>query len=83
MMELLHKFPLADLFVPDKMNVAAIGNLVPQLHLHHVARFKDDKAWPRSVWGVHPAEEYSEKELKSVASRLRSALAGEDFKPLK
>lgn len=74
---------MADLFVPDKMNVAAIGNLVPQLHLHHVARFKDDKAWPRSVWGVHPAEEYSEKELKSVASRLRSALAGEDFKPLK
>ncbi|MBR9908879.1 MAG: HIT domain-containing protein [Gammaproteobacteria bacterium] len=73
---------MADLFVPDKMNVAALGNLVPQLHLHHVARFKSDKAWPGSIWGVHPPAKYTDKELKTLVSRLCSALAGDDFKQL-
>lgn len=71
---------MADLFVPDKMNVAALGNMVPQLHLHHVARFKTDKAWPGSIWGVHPPAEYPEQKLESLVSRLRSALAGDDFR---
>ena len=70
---------MADLFVPDKMNVAALGNRVPQLHLHHVARFRNDKAWPGSIWGVHAPASYSKKDLQSMVSRLRSALAGEDF----
>ena len=70
---------MADLFVPDKMNVAALGNLVPQLHLHHVARFKTDKAWPKSIWGAHPPGEYAKKDLQALVARLRSALAGEDF----
>lgn len=39
---------------PDKINVAALGNLVPQLHLHHVARFSTDKAWPGPIWGLIP-----------------------------
>ncbi|MGA9572950.1 MAG: diadenosine tetraphosphate hydrolase [Lysobacterales bacterium] len=43
----------------DKLNVAAIGNLVPQLHLHHVVRFKTDRAWPSPVWGRFPAVSYS------------------------
>lgn len=38
-------------FHADKMNVAALGNLVPQLHLHHIARFRSDPAWPGPVWG--------------------------------
>lgn len=70
---------MADLFVPDKMNVAALGNMVPQLHLHHVARFKDDAAWPKPVWGMVDAKAYTEDELEERVSRLRSALAGESF----
>lgn len=70
---------MADLFVPDKMNVAALGNMVPQLHVHHVARFKDDVAWPKPVWGVVDAKAYTDSELEERVSRLRSALAGESF----
>lgn len=70
---------MADLFVPDKMNVAALGNMVPQLHLHHVARFKDDAAWPGPMWGKAPAKAFSESDLTKRVSRLRSALAGDDF----
>ena len=39
-------------FKPDKMNVGALGNMVPQLHIHLIARFKTDEAWPKPVWGV-------------------------------
>ena len=42
---------MAVLFAADKINVATIGNVVPQLHMHHVARFKSDAAWPGPVWG--------------------------------
>lgn len=42
----------------DKLNLAALGNLVPQLHLHHVVRYKTDDAWPAPVWGRHPAKAY-------------------------
>ena len=44
---------------PDKLNVAAIGNLVPQLHIHVVARFRSDPAWPAPVWGRTPPRPYS------------------------
>ncbi|GLR70223.1 HIT domain-containing protein [Agaribacter marinus] len=46
------------LFEPVKMNIAAIGNMVPQLHIHHVARYKNDKAWPAPIWGKHPMQAY-------------------------
>src|SRR3546814_13562644 len=42
---------LRDAFVPFKLNVAALGNLVPQLHVHVIARFETDPAWPAPVWG--------------------------------
>jgi diadenosine tetraphosphate (Ap4A) HIT family hydrolase len=70
---------MADLFVPDKMNVAVLGNVVPQLHMHHVARFRTDAAWPGPVWGAHPPKAYTETELSGRVSRLRRALAGGDF----
>lgn len=54
--------------LPDKLNVAAIGNLVPQLHLHVVARFTDDDEWPRPVWGLGEARPYSPMAL---AARIR------------
>lgn len=70
---------MADVFVPDRMNVAALGNVVPQLHVHHVARFKTDPAWPKPIWGVVEAKAFTEEELGERVARLRSALAGEDF----
>lgn len=48
---------------PDKLNVAAIGNKVPQLHLHHIARFSHDPVWPDPVWGKLPAQPLSEDEV--------------------
>ena len=72
---------MAALFSPDKMNVGALGNLVPQLHLHHVARFENDPAWPGPVWGAVPAKPYTAKALGERMSRLRNALAGDDFTP--
>lgn len=50
---------LIALFQPDKLNIAAIGNLVPQLHIHHVARFRTDPAWPGTVWGRERGAPYS------------------------
>ena len=62
------------LFSPDKMNVAAIGNMVPQLHLHHVARFTSDIAWPAPVWGFAPSAAYDAKILESTVKRIRKGL---------
>ncbi len=70
---------MADLYVPDKINVAALGNMVPQLHVHHIARFKRDLAWPSPVWGMAEPSQYSEDALNDRLEHLRSALAGEDF----
>lgn len=53
-------------FQPDKLNVAALGNMVPQLHLHHIARFSADPAWPAPVWGKCMAVPYSEAELATI-----------------
>ncbi|GAB1259002.1 HIT domain-containing protein [Aurantivibrio plasticivorans] len=73
---------MADLFVPDKMNVAAIGNKVAQLHVHHVARFKTDPAWPGPIWGADIEPKcYGEEELRALCDRFKSALAGDDFTP--
>ena len=62
-------------FKPQKLNVAALGNVVPQLHVHVIARFNDDIAWPRPVWGMATAQPYSTEELVSRIERLRAALA--------
>lgn len=53
-------------FDGDKMNIAALGNIVPQLHLHHVVRYHDDAAWPSPVWGALPAKAYTEESLNDV-----------------
>ena len=51
-------------FNADKMNVAALGNVVPQLHIHHIVRYKTDIAWPAPVWGAFPTKAYSDEEIK-------------------
>jgi diadenosine tetraphosphate (Ap4A) HIT family hydrolase len=57
-------------FNADKLNVAAIGNLVPQLHIHHVARFRDDSAWPAPVWGRFEPNVYTAESLAILLERL-------------
>ncbi|MDO2949402.1 HIT domain-containing protein [Aeromonas simiae] len=63
---------------PDKINVGALGNLVPQLHLHHVARFACDAAWPGPIWGAKPPQPYSEAQLEPQVALWRERLAGVD-----
>ena len=67
---------LAKLFGADKMNIAAIGNLVPQLHIHHVVRYKTDKAWPAPIWGKFDAVPYTEMQLDDILTRINNALDG-------
>ena len=57
-------------FNADKMNVAALGNVVPQLHVHHIVRYVNDIAWPAPVWGAYPAKNYTDSELKKRTERL-------------
>lgn len=70
---------MVSLFDPDKLNVGALGNRVPQLHLHHVARFEQDPAWPGPVWGKLPPKAYTETALEHMSQKLRHALAAADF----
>ena len=65
---------MEQVFMPDKMNVAAIGNMVPQLHVHHVARFKHDAVWPKPIWGATPAIDYEPSQLNQRLQQLRGAL---------
>ncbi len=58
----------------DKLNVAALGNVVAQLHVHVIARRHDDPAWPKPVWGAVPATAYGEGEAEALARRLAAAL---------
>ncbi|MGY3892288.1 HIT domain-containing protein [Aeromonas enterica] len=68
---------------PDKINVAALGNLVPQLHLHHVARFTTDRAWPGPIWGAHPSLPHDEASLQQEAASWRLKLGNlAGFSPL-
>lgn len=64
---------LRELFSPDKLNVAAIGNLVPQLHVHHVARFRTDSEWPAPVWGRGTAQPYEVAERTRRIEALQQA----------
>ena len=67
---------LASLFLPDKLNIAMLGNIVAQLHIHHVARFKTDVSWPGPIWGAAPAGEYEASVLQQRLESMRNALPG-------
>ncbi len=68
---------LKDAFVADKMNIAALGNVVSQLHMHVVARRRDDAAWPAPVWGRQPTAPYTGLQLQLMRERLRLVLAND------
>ena len=66
---------LQALYAADKINVAALGNMVAQLHIHVVARHTGDAAWPKPVWGAVPAVPYGAAALAARLAELRAALA--------
>ena len=57
-------------FDGEKLNVAALGNMTPQLHVHHIVRYSHDVAWPAPIWGKHPMTPYDETGLHEVRERL-------------
>jgi diadenosine tetraphosphate (Ap4A) HIT family hydrolase len=59
----------------DKLNIAALGNAVPQLHVHVIARFWSDPAWPGPGWGAGEAVAYEDDEGDRLAAAIRAALA--------
>ena len=65
---------LMSLFKGDKLNVAALGNVVSQLHIHHVVRYKRDLVWPAPVWGKCSAKAYSGLELEALTLKLSALI---------
>lgn len=61
---------LKSVYRPDKLNVAALGNMVPQLHIHHVVRFTDDVAWPAPIWGRFPLIPYDEQQIAAIKAQI-------------
>jgi diadenosine tetraphosphate (Ap4A) HIT family hydrolase len=65
---------LTVLFTPDKLNIAVLGNQVPQLHVHHIVRYTNDPAWPAPVWGKLPPKPYYTAELYKLKSLIMNNL---------
>lgn len=65
---------LALLYQADKMNIAAIGNLVPQLHIHHIVRYRNDRAWPAPVWGKFDRVPYTQDQINDHIIRIKNQL---------
>lgn len=70
---------LVRIFQADKLNIAALGNMVPQLHIHHIVRYQDDPAWPNPVWGLSPGKAYSARARQETCANLVDHLL--DFAP--
>ncbi|MDN7139390.1 HIT domain-containing protein [Pseudomonas sp. JQ170] len=69
---------LKDSFAADKMNVATLGNVVSQLHMHVIVRRRNDPAWPAPVWGNKPAIAYTAEQVANIRQRLKTVL-DDDF----
>ena len=65
---------LMQVFKGKKMNVAALGNVCSQLHVHHIVRFENDIAWPKPVWGLNPTAPYNDEEIEAIKAKLLPAL---------
>lgn len=64
------------LYGPEKINIGALGNLVPQLHIHVIGRSRSDRAWPGPVWGKDGAEPYTQAGLREAVRGLKEAFEG-------
>lgn len=67
---------LMAMFNGDSMNVAALGNVVSQLHIHHVVRFEHDASWPGPIWGQGTAIPYQNTELQALKTKLAGCFKG-------
>ena len=65
---------LAILYQADKMNIAAIGNRVPKLHIHHIVRYQTDKAWPAPIWGTFAAVPYTDRQILDTVANVKTQL---------
>lgn len=65
---------LHHIYSPHKINIASLGNIVKQLHIHHVARFEYDEAWPGPIWGVGQAIPYSQTELEHTCHLFKKII---------
>lgn len=65
---------LQSLYKPHKINIACLGNIVKQLHIHHVARFEYDVTWPKPIWGTGEAKAYTESALNTEINKIKQAL---------
>lgn len=70
---------LMQLFAGHKLNVAALGNVVSQLHMHHVVRYTQDAAWPDPIWGKHPAQPYTKDALDQRVALVRGYFGAESI----
>jgi diadenosine tetraphosphate (Ap4A) HIT family hydrolase len=66
---------MIDLAKPDKVNVGALGNIVPQLHVHVVGRFRSDPAWPGPVWGFETRRPYPDHAAAALVERAAGLFA--------
>lgn len=64
-------------FHPDKMNIAALGNVVSQLHVHIIGRKHNDPYWPAPVWGHSQTQTYSDEEVNTIKKNFKSFYAAE------
>ena len=64
---------IMQIFEGEKLNVAAIGNITPQLHVHHIVRYSSDPAWPAPVWGHQPMRAYTDAELQNRRLAINDA----------
>lgn len=66
---------MMEAFGGEKMNIASLGNIVPQLHIHHIVRRANDPAWPAPVWGRHPAQPYTPMQKEERIQALKPFLS--------
>ena len=67
---------IMEIFEGEKLNVAALGNMTPQLHIHHIVRYKSDAAWPGPIWGKQPMQPYTDAQSKKILQQLAAADMG-------
>ena len=65
---------LKEITHPDKLNIGMIGNIVPELHVHIIARYKTDSLWPQPIWGKGESVLYEPKELEELLKKIREYL---------
>jgi len=64
---------IMQIFAGERLNVAALGNVTPQLHVHHIVRHSHDPAWPASIWGRFPMSPYQPGEVEAIAAQIAGA----------